>query len=110
MTTEIGRVRTGMTTVDSVVISYREIGAVSANPAVLLHGLGSSASTWDGFATVMAEAGGQAIAVDARGHGNSSPAEEYSLELMVADLLGFLDQRRLDRVDLIGHSMGGSVA
>ena len=34
---------------------------------------------------------------------------DYSVELMEGDVLGFLDALGLDRVDLIGHSMGGLV-
>ncbi|MFJ8917522.1 alpha/beta fold hydrolase [Amycolatopsis sp. NPDC102389] len=50
--------------------------------------------------------GRRVLAVDLPGHGDSAPAEEYSLEAMgdgVAELLG-------DEADLVGHSMGGRVA
>ena len=103
-------IRTGTTTVGALTIAYRETGAEAASPVILLHGMGSKASTWDAFAEALADAGRRAIALDARGHGGSSPAPEYSFDLMVADLLGFLDEHRFDRVDLVGHSMGGGVA
>ena len=48
-------------------------------------------------------------APDLRGHGRSDRPGDYSVELMEADVLGFLDALQLDRVDLIGHSMGGLV-
>lgn len=101
-------IRTGTTVTGGLTIGYRETG--TGNPVVLLHALGSQASTWDTFATALAGQGRRAIAPDFRGHGTTSMTDEYSLELMVTDLLGFLDARGLPRVDLIGHSMGGHVA
>jgi pimeloyl-ACP methyl ester carboxylesterase len=77
---------------------------------VLLHGLGSSAATWDRFAADLVAAGRQAIALDLRGHGTSPHADEYSFALMADDVLEFLAERGLTRIDLVGHSMGGMVA
>ncbi|GAA4533989.1 alpha/beta fold hydrolase [Amycolatopsis samaneae] len=110
MTIDLEPVRTGTEHVGDLTIGFRETGAPSGRPVVLLHGLGSSAATWDAFAASVAETGGHAIALDARGHGASSRPGDYSLELMTGDLLAFLDRRGLDRVDLVGHSMGGHVA
>lgn len=76
---------------------------------VLLHGLGSNGSSWK----AVAEAFGESCRVyvpDMRGHGASDWPGVYSFELMRDDVLGFLDALGLDRVTLIGHSMGGSVA
>lgn len=49
-------------------------------------------------------------ALDLRGHGRSDWPGDYSLTLMRDDVLAFLDAVGLDRVDLVGHSMGGVVA
>ena len=46
---------------------------------------------------------------DLRGHRRSERPGDYSVELMEADVRDFLDALELDRVDLIGHSMGGLV-
>lgn len=98
------------TPVGGLLLAHRQTGDPAGPPALLLHGMGRSAATWDGFAAALAGAGRRAIAIDARGHGGSSRAEEYSFAAMVDDLLGFLDEHGLGRVDLIGHSMGGGVA
>jgi pimeloyl-ACP methyl ester carboxylesterase len=50
------------------------------------------------------------VALDLRGHGASSHTDEYSFESMASDVLDFLRVRNLSAVDLIGHSLGGSVA
>ncbi len=49
-------------------------------------------------------------ALDLRGHGDSGRPGRYSLEAMRDDVLALLDAHGLDRVDLVGHSMGGVVA
>jgi 2-succinyl-6-hydroxy-2,4-cyclohexadiene-1-carboxylate synthase len=53
------------------------------------------------------------ISVDLLGHGNSDvpmdPAR-YRMEKTVTDLIGLFDQLGLDRVHLMGYSMGGRVA
>jgi len=93
---------------NGVTIGYREAG--SGFPVLLLHALGSDASTWDEFARALAGAGRSAIALDLRGHGASSRTGTYDLYAMADDVVRFLDHRGLDQVDLVGHSMGGGVA
>jgi pimeloyl-ACP methyl ester carboxylesterase len=89
-------------------LAYQVWGPAGAPPLVLLHGLGDGAASWDGVAPAFAR-GWRVYAPDLRGHGRSDRPGDYSVELMEADLLGFLDALGLDRVDLIGHSMGGLV-
>ena len=91
-------------------LGYRETGEPDAVPVLLLHATGGRADTWDRFAAALADAGRYVIALDLRGHGTSAHPGEYSLELMVDDVVGFLDARGLARVDLVGHSLGGFVA
>lgn len=64
---------------------------------------------WDPVAPVLARSR-RVYALDLRGHGRSDWPGDYSLELMRADVLRFLDTLGLGRVDLIGHSLGGIVA
>jgi pimeloyl-ACP methyl ester carboxylesterase len=90
-------------------LAYQVSGSPGAPPLVLLHALGEGASDWDGVVHAFARHW-RVYAPDLRGRGRSDWPGEYSLELMRADVLGFLDALALDRVDLIGHSMGGVVA
>jgi 3-oxoadipate enol-lactonase len=89
--------------------AYRTWGNPAGPPLVLLHALGEDAGDWDNVAPAFARHW-QVYAPDLRGHGRTDWPGEYSVQLMVADVLGFLDVLALDRVDLIGHSMGGVVA
>ena len=89
-------------------LACRVWGSPGAPPLVLLHGLGEGSADWDGVAPAFARHW-RVYAPDLRGHGRSDRPGDYSVELMEADVLGFLDATGLDRVDLIGHSMGGLV-
>ncbi|MCX5347162.1 MULTISPECIES: alpha/beta fold hydrolase [Streptomyces] len=84
-------------------------GQESAAPLVLLHALGEDSTDWGEVVPALAR-GRRVYALDLRGHGRSDWPGEYSLELMRADVLRFLDVLGLGTVDLIGHSMGGVVA
>jgi 3-oxoadipate enol-lactonase len=95
--------------VGGIRLAYQAWGAAGAPPLVLLHALGEGGADWDGVAPAFARHW-RVYAPDLRGHGRSDWPGGYSLEVMRADVLGFLDALALDRVDMIGHSMGGLVA
>lgn len=97
--------------VGPIEIAYEEQGEGS-RAFVLVHGFTGSR---DDFADVheALAAEGRTLVLDLRGHGGSSNLGDpgaYSLELLVADLLGFLDALGIARCDLLGHSLGGMVA
>jgi pimeloyl-ACP methyl ester carboxylesterase len=87
---------------------YRIAGA--GPPLLLIHGIGDDSSTWE---PVMAQLARRhlVIAPDLLGHGKSDrPRADYSVAAYangMRDLLGVLD---IDRVSLVGHSLGGGVA
>ena len=102
-----------MVTASSVVlhghrISYRSAGTGSA--VLLLHGITSSASTWDDVLPWLAERH-TVVAPDLLGHGQSAkPRGDYSLGAHangLRDLLGVLGH---ERVTVVGHSLGGGIA
>ncbi|MEU9152943.1 alpha/beta hydrolase [Streptomyces sp. NPDC048417] len=95
--------------VGGVRLAYQVSGPPDAPPLVLLHAMGEDGTDWDIVAPVFARSW-RVYALDLRGHGRSDWPGEYSLQLMRDDVLGFLDALALDRVDLVGHSMGGLVA
>ena len=87
-----------------------------ADPVLLIHGFATTgALTWEstGWVAALAEAGRGAIVPDLRGHGASDAPHDpaaYSPDLLAADLEAVLDEQGLDRVDVIGYSMGSWVA
>ena len=79
-------------------------------PAVLFcHGAGSNAATWwQQLPTVSREF--TCITIDTRCFGRSvAPLEEFDLALFVDDVLAVLDAERIDRVALVGQSLGGMI-
>nr|WP_316745744.1 alpha/beta fold hydrolase [Streptomyces sp. MK7] len=95
--------------VGEVRLAYQMAGPPDATPLVLLHALGEDATDWAAVVPALARSR-RVYALDLRGHGRSDWPGAYSLELMQADVLRFLDALGLGPVDLIGHSMGGIVA
>lgn len=94
---------------NGVKIAGRVTGDPDSMPLVLLHGAGSDKSTWDAVAPTFASTH-RVYAVDLRGFGESGRPGQYSFAAMRDDVLGLLDLIDAARVDVIGHSMGGSVA
>ena len=90
-------------------LAYRESGAASAAPVVLLPALGETADDWAEVAAALSRSW-HVYAVDLRGHGRSDWPGQYTLPLLRDDVTGFLDALGLGQVTLIGHSMGGAVA
>ena len=78
---------------------------------ILIHGFGEGAYIWDDLAPSIARSF-RTLAVDLRGHGDSSwdPKGEYSVEGHVADLIEVIDALQIERLALVGHSLGGNIA
>lgn len=88
--------------------AYRVAGS---GPAILLiHGIGDNSTTWSAVQSKLAQRF-TVIAPDLLGHGKSDkPRADYSVAAYangMRDLLSVLD---IDRVTVIGHSLGGGVA
>jgi pimeloyl-ACP methyl ester carboxylesterase len=96
-------------TTGGIRLAYEVSGAPAAAPMVLLHALGERRTSWAAVAAQFAKRF-RVYALDLRGHGDSDWPGIYSFELIRDDVLGVLDQLGLDRVTLVGHSMGGTVA
>ena len=88
-------------------------GGVDRPLAVLVHGIGSSSTTWWRVGPALAERGWRVAAVDLRGHGHSSspdgdgPAAPVGFGDLAADVLETVG-RPIDL--LVGHSLGALIA
>ncbi|MDN5848141.1 MAG: alpha/beta fold hydrolase [Nitrococcus sp.] len=78
-------------------------------PLLFLHGLFGSASNWRRHARDLAERY-RVLLPDLRNHGRSPHASSMDYRAIAGDVIGLLDAEGLDRVALVGHSMGGKVA
>ncbi|WP_415891873.1 alpha/beta fold hydrolase [Neptuniibacter sp. PT8_73] len=88
-----------------------EYGDPNGTPMVALHGWLDNAASFDGLAQHLK--GIRLIAIDLIGHGRSDHRPEvmpYYIWDNVNDLYAVLDSLSLNKVGLIGHSMGASIA
>lgn len=88
-------------------LHFRELG--EGKPMVILHGLFGFSDNWQSQAKRFAEYY-RVIMVDLRNHGHSDWNEEFSYRLMAEDLKELLDDLKLNKIILVGHSMGGKAA
>jgi pimeloyl-ACP methyl ester carboxylesterase len=87
---------------------YLDWGTAGRPPVVFLHGGGLNAHTWDLVCAALRDER-HCLALDQRGHGDSewSPEMDYTIESHVGDLDAFLQALGLQRVVLVGMSLGG---
>src|SRR5947209_20342670 len=83
-------------------------GGGAAIPVVLHHGLGADLHVWDA-ALAHLRGSRRAVAFDARGHGLSPKAPDYTVELLAQDLDEVVQGLGIDRFWLVGHSLAGGV-
>ena len=81
------------------------------SPFILVHGFtGSLLDFLDEFEGLAHHR--RTILLDQRGHGestNSGNLNDYCLDVLVDDLISFLETLKLPPVDILGHSLGGMV-
>ena len=91
-------------------IRYAEAGDPSAEPIIMLHGYSDS---WYSFSPIMPllESRYRLLALDQRGHGASEqPVSGYGLRDLAEDVVAFMDEMKIGRATIVGHSMGSLVA
>lgn len=79
------------------------------NALVILHGLLGMLDNWQAPARKL-EHRFRCILVDARNHGRSPHAVDHTYDLMVEDTIELMDQLKIDKAHVLGHSMGGKTA
>lgn len=99
---------------DGVRIAYLDEG--DGDPILLIHGFASNVATnWvdPQWVRTLTQDGRRVIALDNRGHGQSDklydPAR-YGAPEMAEDAIRLLDHLGIDRVDVLGYSMGARIA
>lgn len=76
---------------------------------VLLHGYLESAEIWNFFASDLAK-NNRVISFDIPGHGHSeSLSEKHTMEILAKTIYQALQELKIERCFMIGHSMGGYV-
>ena len=91
-------------------VRTRTLEAGSGPEVLLLHGRGGHLENWSRNIVPLSRRF-RVVALDMLGHGyTAKPSVEYTIGNYAAHVLAFLRARRLDRVSIIGQSLGGWVA
>ncbi|HLU59362.1 MAG TPA: alpha/beta fold hydrolase [Pseudonocardia sp.] len=99
-----------VTTGDGVRIAYRLDGDPDRPVLLLSNSIGADLHMWDGQVPALTEHF-RLLRYDARGHGASdAPSGPYSLDRLGRDVVELLDALGLQRVHVLGLSLGGIVA
>lgn len=96
--------------VDGVRLAYRRLGPDGGVPVVLLNHLNGNLDNWDPRVVDGIAARHPVITFDNRGVGASEGSTPGSVAEMARDAVAFVRALGLDRVDLVGFSLGGFVA
>lgn len=90
-------------------VHYKDEGSGPA--VVLIHGLGASLHTWDGWAALLKK-DFRVIRMDLPGFGLTGPAPDgqYTAEAYVRFVRDFLAERNLRKFAICGNSLGGGIA
>ncbi len=85
------------------------LDAGRGRPVALVHGAGGRGEVWLPQLTGLGDVA-RLLAVDLPGHGATAGQSCRSVDAYAAWLIGLLDAMALERVALVGHSMGGAIA
>ena len=90
-----------------MLLNYRKYG--TGAPLLILHGLFGSSDNWQSLGKKFSE-DYQVYLIDLRNHGHSLHSKEFTYDLMAEDINELIMAENLNKVTLLGHSMGGKVA
>lgn len=79
------------------------------NPLLILHGYLGMSDNWKTLGNKFAKKF-EVHLIDQRNHGRSFHSDELDYELLAEDLYNYIKHHQLQKVNLLGHSMGGKVA
>ena len=93
--------------IDGLNMHYLDWGNPTKPTIVLLHGLRGHAHSWDDVSEALSP-DFHVLALDQRGRGLTDWAKDgdYGIDAFVGDLVGFCGAVGLEKLSLMGHSMG----
>ncbi|KQO92918.1 alpha/beta hydrolase [Methylobacterium sp. Leaf90] len=95
-------------------LAYMDVPAAdnaNGRTVLLLHGRNFPSSYWEPVIRTLSNAGYRVVVPDQLGFGKSSkPIGSYTFDRMAADTLALADSLKIQRFDIVAHSMGGMLA
>jgi pimeloyl-ACP methyl ester carboxylesterase len=95
---------------DGVDFAYRELGPTTGVPVVFLTHLAAVLDNWDPRVVDGIAKKHRIITFDNRGVGASTGSTPKTIQAMAQDAVTFIRALGLDKVDLLGFSMGGMIS
>lgn len=86
------------------------LGENNSRDLIILHGYLGMSDNWKTLGKAFSEAGFRVHLIDQRNHGRSFHSDEFSYDLMVKDLIAYMDNNHIRQASILGHSMGGKTA
>ncbi|MDB4903594.1 MAG: alpha/beta hydrolase fold protein [Mucilaginibacter sp.] len=102
--------KTAFVKVNDVQIAYRTIGSPSAIPLLCLQHFTGNMNDWDPSVINGLSKDRQVIIFDNTGVGESGGKTPDNVPAMAVDTLAFLKAIKLEKVDLLGFSLGGFIS
>jgi 3-oxoadipate enol-lactonase len=90
-------------------LAYATYESTAPGTAVLLHSLALDGGMWEPLLDPLSQVR-RLVVPDLRGHGKSPNSSGFAIEDMADDVAQLCDDLGLDRVAVVGMSMGGTVA
>ena len=99
----------------SLKIAYMDVkptGKVNGKAIMLLHGKNFNGAYWEQTAKALSQQGFRVIIPDQVGFGKSTKPEhlQYTFQLLARNTRALLDSLNVQKVAVLGHSMGGMLA
>ncbi|HWR13045.1 MAG TPA: alpha/beta hydrolase [Rectinemataceae bacterium] len=95
-----------------IAVNYHDMG--SGDPVVFIHGSGPGVTAWANWRLVLPKLAPtrRVIAPDMIGFGYTERLEgaQFNMDVWGKQLVDFLDELNLEKVDLVGNSFGGALA
>jgi 3-oxoadipate enol-lactonase len=93
-------------------IYYETFGDESSYPIILIHPIGGNIDIWEHEIQFILKKGFRVIAYEIRGHNRSSIGgkRDFTLYDLTDDLHMLVEELKIKKCTLIGHSIGGAIA
>ena len=91
-------------------ILHSKITSDKGSELLILHGFLGMGDNWKTYANVMTKLGYRTHLIDQRNHGKSFWSNQFSYSIMAEDIINYCKYHKLEKVFILGHSMGGKVA
>lgn len=97
---------------DSCKIYYEAFGNEKSQPVILIHPIGGNIDIWEHEIPFIIKRGFRVIAYELRGHNRSSVSSKRNFTMydLSLDLQKLIDDLKIRKCILIGHSIGGAIA